>query len=242
MTDRAPARAPARAPVRFVYFDLDDTLLDHRAAERAALAACCARLPALAGHDAERVSEVYHRHNAPLWLEYGAGRLSREDLHRLRFERTLAELEAEADAAAVGAFYMRQYAAQWRWTAGAEHAWHAVAAALPVGLITNGFAEVQRAKLDRFPALREHARHILISEEVGVMKPHPALFARAAAEAGFEPHALLYVGDSLRSDVEGAEGAGWQAAWYRPEGGAARPGTFAFSAWPALLARLGVSG
>lgn len=235
MTPRAPA------PVRFVYFDLDDTLLDHRAAERAALADCCRDLAALAGRDPHHVAEVYHRHNAPLWREYAAGRVSREEVQRLRFERTLAELEVETDSEAVGTHYLSRYAEGWRWTGGAEQAWRATAERFPVGIITNGFSEIQHAKLDRFPALREHARHTLISEEFGVMKPHAELFAHAAEQAGCAPGELVYVGDSLRSDVEGAEGAGWTAAWYRPEGGPPRDGTFQFRAWPELLDWLGVA-
>ena len=57
--------------VRFVYFDLDDTLLDHRAAERAALADCCAdHVEHFNGHDLGHVQDTYHRHNVPLWKQY----------------------------------------------------------------------------------------------------------------------------------------------------------------------------
>ncbi len=222
------------AAVRFVYFDLDDTLLDHRAAERAALADCCAAFASpFAGHAPETVQEVYHAHNAPLWTQYAAGEIGREDVQRLRFERLCDALALDLDPADLGAAYLGRYAAHWRWMPGAEEAFHAVAAHLPVGLLTNGFAEVQRAKLDRFPALRDRAAAVVVSEEVGAMKPHPAIFAHAAEAAGVAPEDILYVGDSLHSDVEGGLAAGWQVAWFR--GTAGRAGVLVFDAWTTLV-------
>ncbi len=225
----------------FVYFDLDDTLLDHRAAERAALADCCARFGAhFAGHDVAEVQETYHTHNAPLWRQYAAGEIGREAVQRLRFERLCTAFAPGLDPAELGAAYLDRYAARWRWTPGAEAAFHAIADAFPVGLLTNGFAEVQRAKLDRFPALGERAAAVVISEEVGAMKPSPAIFAHASRRAGAAPERLLYVGDSLHSDVEGGRAAGWQVAWFRGDGD--REGVFAFDEWPALADALGVGG
>ncbi|MEP0549011.1 MAG: HAD family hydrolase [Rhodothermales bacterium] len=221
--------------VRFVYFDLDDTLLDHRAAEREALADCCSTFAThFDGHALAHVQETYHAHNVPLWRRYAAGEIGRDDVQRLRFERLHAALELDGlDAAHLGETYLDRYAAHWRWTDGAGAAFHAVADRFPVGLLTNGFADVQHAKLDRFPVLRERSDAVVISEEVGVMKPHPAIFAHAADVAGVEPGAILYIGDSLHSDVEGGRGAGWQVAWYG--GDPARSEAFVFAEWTALV-------
>ncbi len=224
---------------RFVYFDLDDTLLDHRAAERAALADCCAAFAGFERHAADVVQATYHAHNAPLWRQYAAGEIGREDVQRLRFERLCQALALDLDPAALGAAYLDRYAERWTWMPGAEAAFLAIAERLPVGLLTNGFAEVQHAKLDRFPALRERAAAVVVSEEVGVMKPHPAIFAHATEAAGVAAGEILYVGDSLHSDVEGGLAAGWQVAWFR---GDAHPEVFVFDDWSALTEALGASG
>lgn len=52
---------------------------------------------------------------------------------------------------------------------------------------------------------------VLTSARVGYRKPHPAIFRAAASMAGEPPSALLYVGDSLAHDVEGARTAGMRA-------------------------------
>ena len=225
-------------PVSFVYFDLDDTLLDHRRAERAALAEVCRDHAAHLGHlPLETVQETYHTHNAPLWRDYAAGCIDKDSLKRLRFERTLAALGiAGLDPAAVNTHYLACYRRHWHLVEAARVAYLRVAERFPVGLLTNGFREEQHAKLKRFPELHAHAATVIISEEVGVMKPHPALFAHAAEAAATPPEKILYIGDSLTSDVEGARGAGWHAAWYTPhdEAADAPEGVFRFRRWNTL--------
>lgn len=57
---------------------------------------------------------------------------------------------------------------------------------------------------------------IVVSQRVGVIKPHPAIFAAAAAALGRpDPAAILHVGDDWQADVAGAKAAGWRAAHVR---------------------------
>lgn len=233
---------------RLVVFDLDDTLLDHRAAERAALADVH-RLHAahLGRHALDHVQETYHRCNVPLWRDFGAGAITARELKRLRSERLLAELACGTLAPETfNRDYLDRYAAHWRWADGALDAYRAVAGAYPVGILTNGFSEQQRGKLAALPDIAAHAAFVVISEEVGVMKPDPRLFdhvLRQAAEVIGEPLApgdVLYVGDSYHSDVLGGTGAGWPVAWKDGDPERAPDGAFAFSDWAELLRRLGV--
>ncbi len=233
----------AGPPPRFVYFDLDDTLLDHRHAERAALADLHAELRAHLGHHAlDHIQATYHAHNAPLWADFAAGRLSSAALKRLRSARLLDALGATGlDADAFSAAYLDRYAAHWTWTSGARDAFLRVADRLPVGLLTNGFSEQQRGKLARFPELADRSAVLVISEEVGMMKPSPAVFDLARALASdalgqdLVPSDMLYVGDSWTSDVLGATGAGWRAAWFRGDPTAKLPpGTSVVADWDAL--------
>lgn len=67
---------------------------------------------------------------------------------------------------------------------------------------------------------------VLTSARVGVRKPHPLIFERALAHLGIEAHdapAVLMVGDSLASDVRGAERIGMRAVLLDREGTSAAP-------------------
>jgi putative hydrolase of the HAD superfamily len=60
---------------------------------------------------------------------------------------------------------------------------------------------------DLFPRCRVSAA------DVGVMKPHQAIFARALAILDIQADEAVFVGDSLTADVGGAQRAGMRAVW-----------------------------
>ena len=49
---------------------------------------------------------------------------------------------------------------------------------------------------------------LIISAEIGYMKPAPILFEKAIAELGSKPESTIMVGDSYEADVVGAHVAG----------------------------------
>lgn len=199
---------------KFIYFDLDDTLLDHKKAERAGLRDVHQHFDMFNGVSEEQLLKTYHHINKGLWEEYGRGEIDRHELHRRRFAETFRELgldETMHDEA--GEVYMNYYRNHWEWIEGAEQAYQKVADHYEVGIITNGFAETQRLKIDRFN-FQDSARHIVISEEVGEMKPHPKVFDYSTELAGVSREDILYVGDSFSSDVVGGSKANWKVAWY----------------------------
>lgn len=227
-----------RMPPTFVYFDLDNTLLDHTHAERHALDDVRAEFDAFDGHSLDTLHTTYHEHSAALWTQYADGEIDKETLHHERFARTLTTLGVNTVAPNdIGAYYMQRYAEHWRYVPEARAAFMEVAEHVPVGVLTNGFAETQQKKLDRFPELRDLSDAIVITEHVGRLKPHPKAFAHAEQKAGVAADAILYVGDSHRSDVIGGHKAGWRVAWYAPPT-ASEPvpdGCFRFDDWATLL-------
>jgi len=230
----------------FVYFDLDDTLLDHQQAERNALADVRDRYLALFGAlSVDELQDTYHTINGPLWRRYADGEIGRQTVQQQRFERLLEAVDApHADATLVGRYYMQRYAEHWAFVPGARGTFEAVAERYPVGIITNGFAEVQEKKLDRFPMLRERAKAVVLCEKAGALKPNPRAFDHATEEAGVKHRDVLYVGDSYRSDVQGAQPVGWRVAWYArhgTDGQATNDRGFAFSDWATLRERLSAS-
>ncbi|HEU0243001.1 MAG TPA: HAD family hydrolase [Candidatus Limnocylindrales bacterium] len=61
-----------------------------------------------------------------------------------------------------------------------------------------------------------HLRAVVVSQRVGTIKPHPAIFAAARTALGDPaPDRILHVGDDWAADVAGAKAAGWRAAFLR---------------------------
>jgi putative hydrolase of the HAD superfamily len=68
--------------------------------------------------------------------------------------------------------------------------------------------------------LEERLDFSVFSSEVGLRKPHPAIFERALSALGVEPANAIFVGDRLYEDVRGAGELGMttvQALWFRAD-------------------------
>ena len=79
-------------------------------------------------------------------------------------------------------------------------------------LVTNGAACLQREKLAA-SGLGERFVAVVVSADVGVAKPDPAVFERALSKLGAEHKHAVMVGDSIAKDVDGALAAGLDAVW-----------------------------
>lgn len=89
-------------------------------------------------------------------------------------------------------------------------------AGLTLGIGTNMTLDWQMVKLQKLELL-DLFDFIVSSEEAGTEKPDPAFFRFCAQRAGIDPKDCLFIGDSLKGDVFGAENAGMQALWYAPD-------------------------
>jgi len=54
---------------------------------------------------------------------------------------------------------------------------------------------------------------ILISGEIGVRKPHPAMFVELTRRFKLAPEEIVFVGDELQTDILGAQQAGLRTVW-----------------------------
>jgi putative hydrolase of the HAD superfamily len=87
-----------------------------------------------------------------------------------------------------------------------------LAAAVPVVLVTNGPPDIQRLKIEQ-AGIGSYLSAVVISGEIGIGKPDPAVFGRALDLVGATPEHAVMVGDSWERDVTGALAAGMRAVW-----------------------------
>ncbi len=201
-------------PLKYIYFDLDNTLLDHNKAESKSHKAIYDHYPALRKTTLNEWLETYKIVNHNLWVKYQDGEIDRDTLHFSRFHDTMEELGLSTEnSEEVGVTYMQKYRNFWDWVDQAEETLKLASHSFGVGIITNGFKETQHKKFEKL-ALHKYTGHMIISEELGVLKPHHKVFDYATETAGVEREEILYVGDSYSSDVMGGINAGWKTAWF----------------------------
>jgi putative hydrolase of the HAD superfamily len=88
---------------------------------------------------------------------------------------------------------------------------------LVLGIASNYDARL-RSVVAGHAALAPLRDRLVISAAVGHRKPSRSFFDEVARVAGCEPSAILFVGDDLENDYEGATAAGLQAVLLDPDG------------------------
>lgn len=213
-----------------VLLDLDDTILDNAAGldeawsevSRTLASALGDVAPAAIRSEIEAASEWF-------WSDderHRTGRLDMPGSRRAVIARALEVLGRpnQTLAAEVAAHYSRLREASLAPFEGALEALARLRERAPaLGLVTNGAADAQRAKIERFDLAR-FFDVIVVEGEAGVGKPDRRVFERALAGAGAAPERALMAGDNYECDVLGALDAGIHAVWihrerpYRPIG------------------------
>jgi HAD superfamily hydrolase (TIGR01509 family) len=130
------------------------------------------------------------------------------------------------EAPAVAAF-----AATARLAPGADAARLADLRDRPLVLVTNGAGCLQREKLEA-SGLAGHFDAVVVSADVGVGKPDPAVFRHALGLVDAAPDDALMISDTLERDVDGALAAGLRAVWVDRFGRPGRDGVTAITRSP----------
>jgi putative hydrolase of the HAD superfamily len=86
-----------------------------------------------------------------------------------------------------------------------------------LGLVTNGAAETQRAKIVRFDLVHRFD-HVQIEGEHGFGKPEERAYLHAMEKLGTQPRETWMVGDNLEWEVTAPQRLGIYAIWFDGEG------------------------
>ncbi|WP_445258380.1 HAD family hydrolase [Nocardioides aurantiacus] len=92
-----------------------------------------------------------------------------------------------------------------------------LAPVLFLGAVTDGPAVSQRAKVEAL-GLGHWVREVVYSDELGLSKPDPRVFTRAAELVGPSAQRFVYVADNPAKDFAALDGLGWQGVRVRRAG------------------------
>jgi pyrimidine-nucleoside phosphorylase len=223
-----------------IFFDADDTLFDYLRAERAALLACWSefRIPV----EPEIFIHAYRRHNHDVWREFERGEIDQKTLRVERFRRLAAEFAIPGlPLDDISSFYLEALSEQPHLLPGALSLVRKLAKRYPLALVTNGIASVQNKRFAASP-ITPYFKSIVISEVVGIAKPDPRIFHPALQKIGVTSAEVLYVGDSITSDMAAARNAGMDFCWINPNGAPVPAGHAPAHIIPSLMEFLDLPG
>ena len=214
-------KRPDFSQIRAIYFDLDDTLCAYWDASKLGLRKAFAT-HAVPGQDPEAMVRHWaaaFRDFAPTLKEKGwyegylkSGNPTR--LEQMRLTLLRAGIDDPAHAERLSETYMQERDKALALFPDATEVITGLKPDYPLGLITNGPADIQRQEVETL-GLAPFFDHIFIEGEVGEGKPLLSVFRRAEAAVSCEPHEILFVGNSYDHDINPAIKAGWRTIWIR---------------------------
>lgn len=202
--------------IKAVIFDLDDTLFDHYHSLQAGLIALQKAHQSLQQWPLEDLTNTYIELIDSLHPQVLQGVLTQEQarIQRIRgfflkYGQSLSVVEADSAAT----LYRETYRLARQPVTGVMALLEYLHTRVKIGIITNNTSLEQREKLDA-GGMTPWINVVVISEEVGVVKPDPAIFQIALERLGCGPDQAVMVGDSWKVDVLGAKQAGIRPVWF----------------------------
>lgn len=190
----------------WVLFDADDTLFHFDA-----FAGLKLMFTSFDVSFTEQDYQAYQLVNKALWVDYQNGKITARQLQHQRFDAWANKLQVPS--LNLNSAFLAAMSEVCIPLAGAEELLKSLQGFAKLGIITNGFTELQQIRLEK-TGLKPYFDILVISEQVGIAKPHPEIFNHALKLMGNpERNRVLMVGDNPDSDILGGINSGLGTCW-----------------------------
>lgn len=168
----------------------------------------------------EHFYQLYQQRNHQLWMDYAAGKVTKDELNRKRFVYPLQVVgvpHAEEVAKRFSEDFFNVIPTKAEVIPYAHEVLKELATRYNLYILSNGFRELQRHKM-RSAGLDGYFRDVILSDDIGILKPDPILFHHALSRTSATVSDSLMIGDSWDSDVLGAANVGMHQVYFSPNG------------------------
>ncbi len=197
-----------------IFFDADNTLFDFDGSSKLAFKDLISHLQL---SDWQAHYKIYQIYNHQVWSEFEKGKINSQKLRTKRFQLYFDSFSFNYDPLKANNLYLNYLV---------DHATLYKDSMILLNelkrsdkklyILTNGLKEVQRPRI-RKKSITDMFEAIIVSDEIGVAKPHEDFFKFAHREAGMTPkEKIIMIGDSLKSDIAGGNNYGLFTCWYNP--------------------------
>ncbi|MEU7567256.1 HAD family hydrolase [Streptomyces fradiae] len=199
--------------IRAVLWDIDDTIFDYAAADRAGMRRHLRDEGQSGGFaDVEEALLRWREATTLHWARFAAGETTWEEQRRDRVRTFLGVPLGDDEADAWFERYLAHYEAAWALFPDTVPVLDALAARYRHAVLSNSSLLNQDRKL-RVLGVRDRFEAVLCAADIGVSKPHAAAFHAACDALALAPQEVAYVGDHPDIDARGALDAGLHGVW-----------------------------
>ena len=200
-----------------ILWDVDGTLLDFIAAEKAAIKTLFGEFNL--GQCSDEMIKRYSEINKTYWQRLERGEITKQEVLVGRFKEFFKSEGIDISV-------VEEFNSLYQLSLGDTIVYHddsleiikSLQGRVRQYIVSNGTVEAQSKKL-RLSGLGELVDGIFLSEHIGVEKPNIEFFDKVLEEIKpADRSSILIVGDSLTSDIQGGNNAGIVTCWYNPLG------------------------
>ena len=157
---------------------------------------------------------IYLPNNINLWDKYRQGLISKSELiiERLLYPLRPFGIDDKTYATKLNEDFLNRTSAKTKLLPNAFEVLEYLRPNYKMYILSNGFEEVQYKKINN-SGLAPFFDGVILSDDIGVNKPHPAIFDYALQKSGALRHETLMIGDSLEADIRGAKDSNIDQAW-----------------------------
>lgn len=202
---------------KVILWDIDGTVMNFLKAENYAIKKCFAALNICECDDA--LVEKYSAINIKYWEMLERGEVTKPQVQRGRFEELFKQEGIDFDGIdELNKMYQIALGDKIFFNDNSFELIKSLKGRVLQYAVTNGTTTAQENKMKQ-SGLDSVMDGVFISDKVGYEKPSISFFNAVFDEIGeFQKDEILIVGDSLTSDIQGANNVGIPCCWYNPNG------------------------
>ncbi len=199
-----------------IYFDLDNTLLDFTATEKAAITQLLQlhNLPI-----SDEIIKTYSKINQSWWERFERGEIKKQEIFAGRFRTFLEKYNLKDDPQIMAKDYFGLLASGHHVMENAEKVLRYVKSkGYTVCITTNGISQTQYRRIEH-SGLKQYFDYVFVSEDSGHQKPEKEYFDYVMANSPEKDKSkIIVIGDSQSSDILGGINFGVDTCWLNPKG------------------------
>lgn len=199
--------------IKNILFDLDDTILDFKKAEKTALFKTFEELGLTAN---DQIAQKYSRYNISQWKRLELGEITRQEVKVNRYRLLFNDIGVCKSPELATEIYEKNLAVGHFFINGALDLIKNLYNDYRLYLVSNGSKSVQTGRLES-AGISPYFKGVFISQDVGYEKPNIQFFEKVFSSIdNFIKDETVIVGDSLSSDIKGGINAGIKTVWFNP--------------------------
>lgn len=202
------------ANIKAIFFDADDTLVDHKQCEKEALLYLFDKI----GKDyKEQYQDIFRPLDRKLWdsVAHNLNPVPKSEIPEYRFKKFFKQIGLEYnDFKKANEFFQDGLSNS---VSLIDNAYDIIKYLYykdyQLYVVTNGLIKLQKPRITN-SKISKYISDIIVSEEVNSGKPNPKIFNVLLNKINLKSNEVIMIGDSLEKDIKGAENANIKAIWY----------------------------